>query len=256
MSRLAFVSVLVTLTVSSVAWAEETQCWSRRPGDPMQCVQTQPAEVPEQGPDLLADHTHASFFPTGDTLRKGETQVQLQELGIFTRVGYGLTDRLEINAGTIFPFLGSFGARLRLTPKGSMFRATIGTSMWVPMALPVDEDLRLLQSGGTIALQGEKLNVHATVTAVANLDNDDDDVLWAYSAGAVAELTRDKLVFAEVTRFSFDNQTTRPVVTGGLKFAGRSWDVDFGVMTILDYAGDSDDIPSRILPIVGFTYKR
>jgi hypothetical protein len=249
MSRLIVsVAALVSSLLTANA-AAQADCFSRRPGDPPACEQTQqvqqpPLEFETPEPRTLADRTHVGFAPTGSTLSAGDVQYQVHEL-FWNRLSVGVTDRLEFGADFAFVAAG-VGARLQLTSPQSRFKLTVGVGAFASLGV------QGYQGSVAAGYHGDEISIYASGSSFLDDDEDPQNV-FLYQAGIAKQTSRRAALAAYVGRLAVVDSNDREVlhaVGGGYKYLGDRWDIDLGALFPVV---DNDDI--GVVPMVSFTYR-
>jgi hypothetical protein len=214
----------------------------------------------------VSSRTHNWMMPTGAMLREGEAEISLHEL-IWAEAAYGISDRFEINAGMIGPMLMQVGARVGLTSTDSPFKLVVGGSAWIPMLAEDGFDdngegdgLHVFVTGtATAAYTTDRFSLHASALLAGN---DDEDDFGAFVSVGVTLKLHDRIALIGEMSTILDNldleDSEELVVSfGGLKFMGRSTDVDFGFFVpSFDFTDDfEDDEEITILPMLSISHR-
>lgn len=219
----------------------QPSCQQLRPSDPP-CPVPQ-AVAPASYAGDLSERTHAMILPTGNLLRQGEAQVQLNELGLYDRFAYGLTDQVELSVAMLIPFAVSAGLKVAVIEPTGPFRLVVGATVWKGSFGFADTG-SVLQGSVTAAYQGERINVHASATAAQSLD-DNDGMIAGYSLGVLARLSPRLAVSAELIQLGteFSQDCCHEGIVAGIKLMGSNWDFDLGVATALEQSEASGMLP-------------
>jgi hypothetical protein len=201
------------------------------------------------------------MVPTGTMLREGEAEVSVHEL-IWAEAAYGISDRFEMNAGMIGPFLLQVGARFGLTSPDSPFKLVVGASAWVPM---LAEEFDSENEGVHVAITGtvtaayttENFSLHASALVAGNGNDENGDVGAFVSVGATLKLNRKVALIGEIGTILDDFEDNSDVVASvaGLKFMGTSTDVDIGVILPTFDTTDDDDERVMIIPMISLSHR-
>jgi len=246
MSRFAGFAVLFALLAAARAGhAQQPPCYADRPGDVPWCQGIQLPLRPSE-PQTLERRTHVGFLSTGSTLSAGDFQYQMHELGLWNRLGYGLTDRLEI--GVDFAFVvAAAGARLQVTDPDSPFKLTVGGGVFTAIGAEG------YQGSITAGYHGEDFSIYGSAIGFYDDDGDEADHVFVYTAGIARQFSDRGAVTVYGGRLAAVDDGRREAVHGvgaGYKYMGDRWDIDLSGLVPL-MGGDT-----TVLPVVTFTYRR
>jgi hypothetical protein len=199
---------------------------------------------PAAAQESLSGRTHSFVAPSGETVARGETTLQVHALAAWNQVLYGATDRLELSiAAPAFPLVATFGARLALTPRESRARLIVGGGVLVTLPITADAGDEAGAAGWvsvTAAVTGERWNLHASAYAFGA----DDASLHVLTAGALWRTGSKAALFLDVGELSVPGFTSVDDCSGcsggggdrlrgvgvGLKLLGDKVDADVGLV--------------------------
>jgi hypothetical protein len=227
-ATLAALSVLAVTGTANAQYVDPSACETRRPSDPCDAdtahvvVVAPAAEEPTGFARRGAPRTHGLAFETGHLLEPGTFQVSARAYGMFTQVGVGLHERIELSADLVgFWLVGAgAGARVSLTDPASKLRAAIGAKIWALTFSP----LKPVQVSGTLAIQEDRVNIHANVSEMPT----ENDRLWLGSVGFLYELTPLVSIGADIGRVATGTDGFNGVI-GGVKLTSDGFDMDIAV---------------------------
>lgn len=265
----ALLAAAVLLAAAPAATAQPSACDD--PDAPWRapCPGVQPAATlvppPPPAPPVirsLRDRTHNSIFPTGNLMPAGEVEFHMHELGLYNRAAFGLTDRIELSVGApLIPVVVSAGARVSATPRDSSFKLVAGAGVWSPIN-DDDQGEYVYQLGLTAGYQGERFEIHATVSRLAA--RDDDEGLASLSAGLSYQTGAKSALIVEAGHVGIIDGTSScsgdcvdedwsglDGLLVGVKLMGARFDTDLGLLLV----GDREDRQTFTLPIVSMSYR-
>jgi hypothetical protein len=193
--------------------------------------------------------THDWLFPTGETVPAGDVHFTGHQLYMYDSVAWGVNDRLELSfSAPAVPMFVHAHARVALTERSSPWKLVGGIGA-IQLVDPDDGDGETFWVlSGTAAYQGEKLNLHATVSAIK--DRDEVAGFGVITAGARLRISDSMAFIVDWARVSarFDDFSMIHTVTAGMKHSSRSFDFDFGFVFV-----PGEGVPP--LPLVSATHK-
>lgn len=246
-------TLIAASLAASIAWAGAVSAQSRSEiTDQPACQQLRPsdppcpaglASVPASRAGDLSERTHSMILPTGNLLRQGEAQVQLNELAIYNRFAYGITDQVELSVGMLIPFAVNAGLKVAVIEPTGPLRLVVGATVWKG-SFGFQDAASVLQGSVTAAYQGERVNVHASASAAQSLGGD-DALIAGYSLGVLARLSPKLAVSAELIQLGIEQSQDccHEGIVAGIKLMGASWDFDLGVVTPLDQSDSPGMFP-------------
>jgi hypothetical protein len=193
----------------------------------------------------LEGRTNNLFAPTGQTVGKGNWELNIQDFGLGT-FEYGVSDRLDIFVSSlVVPVLVEGGARLAVLGGRSPLKLTVQGGVITPTFDWADFGGVVYDVGATVAYATPSLNIHSSVYYYgSSSQGTPEDGLGVLSAGVTLKVGARFAIEADVTQlgaranlFFSDGDFQSAVAfahifSGGLKFLDHRFDVELGGMAI------------------------